>query len=332
MQTPFEINGTWTTAQDEKTFVNSLVPLGARVDILGHSVNSLPIRSVSVGNVDAENVCVYVATQHGTEPAPREAAIAIARDLVATTDPDMISYLENTQWVIVPTMNVDNVLLSRRNANGVDLNRDWQTLEQPETQAVATLFDLRPVLILDSHEYGSEPVGETDVACNVPNSEAVDAGIIDLSDSLRTLVAQGVQSHGSTYSHYDSSTTTTVLRNAAALQHATTLLVETWQNEANNPNRDVPTRSPQLRVSDHQVAFYAALEHHRENVELYKLTSNKSRDPFDDGGGKGYYSLPWLNIWDTPKTYVNGKPVIDASLNINGTQYRVSDHLGQILG
>lgn len=330
METPFELTGEWTSSENEASFLDSLVEHGARVETLGTSVSGLPVRSVSVGNPNAENVCLYISTQHGTEPAPRENAMAVARDLATTTDSVMLNYLESTQWVIVPTMNVDRVLKSRTNANSVDLNRDWQALEQPETQAVITLFGLDPVLVIDGHEYGNTPTGESDVACNIPNNSGVNPGVVGLSETLRGVVSDAVIANGSSYAHYESSVTPTVLRNTSGLNHATTLLVETWQNERNSPNVDVPTRPPGLRVEDHRIAFYAALNHHRLNAALYREVSDNSRNPFPGGSGPDN-KLPWLDMWNTPRASLGGKPVVDAYFQASTVKKRVYSQLGELL-
>ena len=68
-------------------------------------------------------------------------------------------FRERYMVVVIPLINPDGVALGhwRHNVNGVDLNRDWGSFTQPETQGAARLIQriedagIRPALMLDFH-------------------------------------------------------------------------------------------------------------------------------------------------------------------------------------
>ncbi len=122
---------------------------------------------------------------HGNETSGADAALASIYHLIASTDSEVTSMLENMIVVIDPMMNPDgrarfaksleqyrgtapNVddqsLLhtgdwpfGRTNHYFFDLNRDFYLLTQPETQGrVALINTWRPQLIIDGHEMGAQ--------------------------------------------------------------------------------------------------------------------------------------------------------------------------------
>lgn len=122
---------------------------------------------------------------HGNETSGADAALASIYHLIASTDNEVTSMLENMIVVIDPMMNPDgrarfaksleqyrgtapNVddqsLLhtgdwpfGRTNHYFFDLNRDFYLLTQPETQGrVALINTWRPQLIIDGHEMGAQ--------------------------------------------------------------------------------------------------------------------------------------------------------------------------------
>ena len=155
-QTGFEITGQWTTLEDEKSFLDTVVAeTDATLAVVGHTVKGKPIYRVDLG-AGPDNTMLIVCMQHGTEPASREAALQQIRNLAYSTDPAVTEYLDTHRIVWVPSMNADQIDTLRENAVGVNLNLDWHILSQPETEAVAGLIhDIQPNLIIDAHEYFS---------------------------------------------------------------------------------------------------------------------------------------------------------------------------------
>lgn len=125
---------------------------------IGHSVKGRPIRAWRLGEPGKRRI-VLVSTMHGDEPHTR-AILETLRDGRAIRGVDL--------WV-VPTYNPDGLARgTRRNARGVDLNRNfphrWKDLDgryesgrspasEPETRAVmAFLEEIDPVRVVSFHQ------------------------------------------------------------------------------------------------------------------------------------------------------------------------------------
>ena len=125
---------------------------------IGHSVKGRPIRAWRLGEPGKRRI-VLVSTMHGNEPHTR-AILESLRDGRAVRGIDL--------WVI-PTYNPDGLVRgTRRNARGVDLNRnfpyDWADLDgnyesgprpasEPETRAVmAFLKQVDPRRVISFHQ------------------------------------------------------------------------------------------------------------------------------------------------------------------------------------
>ncbi len=125
---------------------------------IGHSVKGRPIRAWRLGEPGRRRI-VLVSTMHGDEPHTR-AILETLRDGRAIRGVDL--------WV-VPTYNPDGLARgTRRNARGVDLNRNfphrWKDLDgryesgrrpasEPETRAVmAFLEEIDPVRVVSFHQ------------------------------------------------------------------------------------------------------------------------------------------------------------------------------------
>jgi hypothetical protein len=122
---------------------------------------------------------------HGNEISPAEAAMATARHLLASRDPEVAEWLNNVVVILVPTQNPDGrdrfmsnyyeALGLEPDPDGVsverdepwpsgrpnhylfDLNRDWFALTQPETRGhSALMLTWRPQVVVDAHEMGTD--------------------------------------------------------------------------------------------------------------------------------------------------------------------------------
>jgi murein peptide amidase A len=125
---------------------------------IGHSVKGRPIRAWRLGEPGKRRI-VLISTMHGNEPHTR-AILETLRDGRAIRGVDL--------WVI-PTYNPDGLARgSRRNARGVDLNRNfpyrWVDLDgnyesgrrpasEPETRAVmGFLEEIDPMRVISFHQ------------------------------------------------------------------------------------------------------------------------------------------------------------------------------------
>lgn len=130
--------------------------------VIGYSVQGRPIVAFRKGNPDARRKVVLLGQMHGDEPAGRATARYVRETLPVDSDVDL--------WV-VPTMNPDGAALgSRRNARGVDLNRNWPTsgwvpgprdsyypgprpASEPETRAMKRfLAEVQPTFVASIHQ------------------------------------------------------------------------------------------------------------------------------------------------------------------------------------
>lgn len=135
-----------------------------RVDVvaIGRSAGGRTIPLVAVHaphTVFGQTMRLFiVARQHGTECAGTEAIMAIMNHLVRSNAPSDLALLQRLTFVFVPVGNPDGAAGGTRgNANGVDLNRDWASRSQPETQAVDWALRVwQPHAFIDCHELPAE--------------------------------------------------------------------------------------------------------------------------------------------------------------------------------
>ncbi|MEJ7139141.1 M14 family metallopeptidase [Amphibiibacter pelophylacis] len=94
---------------------------------------------------------LMVATQHGNEPAPAEAALVLAQQLAANPD----GILSRINVLLVPLANPDGYeRFQRATASGLDMNRDHLLLRTPEAAALAGIARrYAPQVVLDLHEF-----------------------------------------------------------------------------------------------------------------------------------------------------------------------------------
>ncbi|MEO6713865.1 MAG: M14 family zinc carboxypeptidase [Mycobacteriales bacterium] len=156
-RTAFELRSDagWTTLREEAAFVAQLDAASPRVRtrVVGVSAGRRPITLLIVGpprsdaEIAAGSSALVVCTQHGNEPAPREACLQRARDL---------AFGINTQTVLfIATANPDGVAADTRgNASGADINRTHTTLSTLEARAISNVMAAyRPDVLNDLHEY-----------------------------------------------------------------------------------------------------------------------------------------------------------------------------------
>lgn len=95
---------------------------------------------------------LFFAQQHGNEQSGKEGALLLIKEL---TKPENQIILDKIDFAIIPQMNPDGSEKNqRRNANGVDLNRNHLILTENETKALHKLFDKHQFEVtLDVHEY-----------------------------------------------------------------------------------------------------------------------------------------------------------------------------------
>ena len=160
----------WTSHEEELAFLAAVDALSERIeiDVIGHSLEGRPLHLVRIGHpVPARlpaagmPVELHICSQHGNEPAGREACLVQLRDIALNEDPDHLAQLAAQLTLFIPTANPDGrAANSRTNAGGSDLNRQHLQVDQPEVRAIGRVIrDYQPVINMDHHEYGpSTPI------------------------------------------------------------------------------------------------------------------------------------------------------------------------------
>ncbi len=138
-------------------------------------------------------------SMHSTEVGPSQASAIIAYDLVTTNDPLKLEWLQNVIYMIVPCHNPDgmdmvvNHYLKYKGTKyegsslpgiyhkyvGHDNNRDFITLTQSDTRAIAAIYnkDWFPQVMIEKHQMGSTGTRYFVPPPHDPIAENVDAGI-----------------------------------------------------------------------------------------------------------------------------------------------------------
>lgn len=247
--------GSWTTFQEEQAFL-SAVAAGSprvRISVPGTTKRGRPLNLVEIGHPGPAGrdaalgrpTALMVCTQHGNEPAGREACLKLVRDLAFTSDAGLVSLMERTTFLFVPTANPDGrEANSRGNSDGVDVNRDHLGLDTNEARAMAkVVLDWEPDVALDLHEYGpSQPVVYDDsVLWLWPRNLNTDKAVHDLAIEMgRRYLVPAANQAGYTTDEYgqaevaDNDVAQTagdadegIMRNAMGLRHSLGILVET---------------------------------------------------------------------------------------------------------
>jgi dipeptidyl-peptidase 4 len=129
-------------------------------------------------------ILVLAAGVHGPERTLRESVLILTRDL-ATRGTPMNDLLDDLTILVVPQINPDGFSNQpnpqRGNLWGLDLNRDYMKLEQPEIQGYVQNVILRwaPDLYIDGHNGGSFPYN---INYQCPSHAAPDQRISALCD------------------------------------------------------------------------------------------------------------------------------------------------------
>ena len=163
-----------------------------KVETIGKSVQGrelfvLKFSSGTFGNDPSKIKVLILAQQHGNEQSGKEGALLLAAELLKSEN----SYLfKNIDLALVPIVNADGSEVNRRrNAAGMDLNRNHLIMTEPEVRALHELFDRYLFeATLDVHEYS--PYGESWKDYGYRKNFDVTLGAvtnINIPESIRTL-------------------------------------------------------------------------------------------------------------------------------------------------
>lgn len=119
----------WIAKLGKQTKLNTLT--------IGKSTAGRPLTLFTMGNAASKNRILILGRQHPPEVTGQEALSAFVETLAGNTD-QARQFREHFLVYVVPFMNPDGVAEGhwRHNLGGIDLNRDWQDFNQPESRAV----------------------------------------------------------------------------------------------------------------------------------------------------------------------------------------------------
>lgn len=101
-----------------------------RYEIIGYSVAGNPIYAFHIGK--GRTIVIYTGAIHGNgeyyhENRNADVLYYFARWLLMNNSEESNFILKRLKIIIIPIVNVDNFGITRKNLNGVDLNRNFQT-------------------------------------------------------------------------------------------------------------------------------------------------------------------------------------------------------------
>lgn len=145
-----------------ETLKSGSLPLVTR---LGDSHSGRPLYAVVFpakagppeSNLDWPRILV-ISGQHGNEQTPVYAMLDLIEELAGHLNDNGFDVLGKVAIAFVPVVNPDGFAAAQRaNRAGVDLNRNWSSPNQPETEAVLGLIEqLQPDVIMDLHEWADD--------------------------------------------------------------------------------------------------------------------------------------------------------------------------------
>lgn len=275
-----EENGTWTPRSDYQAFIDWVEQhTDGEVSTLGISGESRLIHQVVFGTGPEHGGVFIRAGIHGNEPAGREAALQLIRDLAIRDDSSWDDLLARTRITVLPDTNPDGRERNiTGNSEGVNLNRQTLLLNYPEQQAVQDAYiQARPSFTLDLHETsgpGQEPVdfwgsaGSVDTDRPYSFPPLVHTGQEALDACFDALGAEGLD-----YDLFNTAGTTHPFMGVARGLHSVSLLTET--------RRILGNFDPELQVRRawiQKLAIRSTLDYFHQNLNEVRIAWEGSQE------------------------------------------------------
>lgn len=284
LTTGYEASGhtRYTTLEEEALFVAELAVLPrVHVEQIGTSTEGRPLWLVGVGGSGAPVLggkpSFYInGCPHGDEPAGRESALMLMRDLALTSDSNLLAYLDTHDVWCIPSPNPDGRSRNGRDiaygAKSVDLNRDTLDLVTAESQAIARVLRFGKVqIVADLHE--NWQATHQMMTAGAKTTE-VDSEIRALNRIFNLAMLEKSAGRGYTSQDYGGAEEPSMLRNSAALRYALTIVAEGSSNE-----------TLKFRVDMLSGLLYDMIQWHRANAPILESTMKEARKRRRTEGG-----------------------------------------------
>lgn len=131
----------WVSSQeiiDSKNNTGWVKGIHAEKNIIGQSPKGAPIWKLDIGNTSSKKVLLVFSRQHPPEVTGNLAVRSFIEEISGNSSL-AIRFRKEFHTIAFPMINPDGVDQGhwRHNTGGVDLNRDWANLHQPETQLIS---------------------------------------------------------------------------------------------------------------------------------------------------------------------------------------------------
>lgn len=133
----------WVSAQElmtskhNKAWINRWGNLPfVTTEEIGKSREGRPIQLMKIGESDDKKMIMVISRQHPPEVTGYLAMQAFVETICGESE-TAVAFRKNYNTYVIPMMNPDGVDNGhwRHGAGGIDLNRDWQAVNQPEVEA-----------------------------------------------------------------------------------------------------------------------------------------------------------------------------------------------------
>ena len=134
----------WVSAQELSTSLDAAVWIEELAtnsyvtsSVIGESREGRPLHLMKIGESDDQRMIFVLSRQHPPEVTGYLAMQAFV-ETIASDDPIAARFRQAFNTYVVPMANPDGVDNGhwRHNAGGIDLNRDWENVNQPEVAAI----------------------------------------------------------------------------------------------------------------------------------------------------------------------------------------------------